>query len=82
MIKFFKNGPFGFLPSDGKLDGYLSLKTFVVFFSVLFMILSKGGLLALIVRDRSMLKLVHVARGPNVEENCPQILAHAMRGPL
>jgi hypothetical protein len=75
MIKFFKNGPVEFLPSDGKLDGYLSWNSLVVFFSVLFMVASKGGLLALMIQDRPMLKYFHSARSyaPNVGRNCPQI---------
>ena len=75
MIKFFKNGPVEFLPSDGKLDGYLSWKSLVVFLSVLFMAVSKGGLLALMIRDRPMLKYFHSAGSyaPNVGRNCPKI---------
>ena len=75
MIKFFKNGPVEFLPSDGKLDGYLSWNSLLVFFSVLFMAVSKGVLLELMTRDSPMLKYFHSALSyaPNVGRNCPQI---------
>ena len=75
MIKFFKNGPVKFLPSTGILDGYLTWKSSLVFLSVLFMLVSKGGLLAFMIRDRATLGYFHSANyyGPDVGTGCPQL---------
>ena len=75
MIKFFKNGPVEFLPSTGKLDGYLTWKAFIVFLSVLFMFVSKGSLLAFMIRNRPSLKYLYSANsyGPDVGTHCPHL---------
>ena len=69
MIKFFKHGPVEFLA------GYLTLKSFLVYFSVLFMLVSKGGLLAFMIRDRPSLKYFYSAQSyePSIGHSCPQL---------
>ena len=85
LIKFFKNGPFSFLPEDGGLAGYLTIETLSCFFSILSLTVTRFLLLGYMVRDRPVLKLLKAACNfaPNVGEHCSQVsvifLAHGFR---
>ena len=74
MIKFYKNGPSRFLPSGGRFNGFLSLKKMLTYLSILFMFVSKTLLLATLIYDRPMVKLIHSACrfGPDIGEVCPE----------
>ena len=70
MIKFFKSGPTRFLPKVGMLDGLITWKTLLAFFSVLLLNIVKIAFLLFLVKNRSAERWFYQVAGG---EKCPQI---------